>query len=307
MKQTMEKKNMTRRAAVLLFGAVLSCLAACTHPSGLERTWERAGKNRAELEKVLRHYGDDSRKHRAALFLLEQMADCYSWSGTNIDTLKRLKQLSGLPGKEAWTDSVKKAWNFPQLLSCTKVYDAQVITADFLIRHIDHAFAIWDSRPWSKYYPLEEFIRHVLPYRLGDEPLEDWRESYYMHFANRVDSIYSGGDVIRKTQAVETIINRDGFQWNELFPSLPHLGAGYLFRHRLGSCRESCDFTLYLLRALGIPSVTDHYIVSPHTSGMHWWNAVRDTTGSLVPFWLEESKVGIRIHFLRKQFIMHCV
>ena len=292
MKQTMEKKNMTRRAAVLLFGAVLSCLAACTHPSGLERTWERAGKNRAELEKVLCHYGDDSRKHRAALFLLEQMADCYSWSGTNIDTLKRLKQLSGLPGKEAWTDSVKKAWNFPQLLSCTKVYDAQVITADFLIRHIDHAFAIWDSRPWSKYYPLEEFIRHVLPYRLGDEPLEDWRESYYMHFANRVDSIYSGGDVIRQTQAVETIINRDGFQWNELFPSLPHLGAGYLFRHRLGSCRESCDFTLYLLRALGIPSVTDHYIVSPHTSGMHWWNAVRDTTGSLVPFWLEESKVG---------------
>lgn len=130
---------MTRRAAVLLFGAVLSCLAACTHPSGLERTWERAGKNRAELEKVLCHYGDDSRKHRAALFLLEQMADCYSWSGTNIDTLKRLKQLSGLPGKEAWTDSVKKAWNFPQLLSCTKVYDAQVITADFLIRHIDHA------------------------------------------------------------------------------------------------------------------------------------------------------------------------
>ena len=80
------------------------------------------------------------------------------------------------------------------------------------------------AKAWSKYYPLEEFIRHVLPYRLGDEPLEDWRESYYMHFANRVDSIYSGGDVIRKTQAVETIINRDGFQWNELFPSLPHLG-----------------------------------------------------------------------------------
>ena len=65
MKQTM-KKNMIRRVAVLLFGAVLSCLAACTHSSGLERTWERAGKNRDELETVIRHYGDDSRKHRAA-------------------------------------------------------------------------------------------------------------------------------------------------------------------------------------------------------------------------------------------------
>lgn len=113
MKQTMEKKNMTRRAAVLLFGAVLSCLAACTHPSGLERTWERAGKNRAELEKVLRHYGDDSRKHRAALFLLEQMADCYSWSGTNIDTLKRLKQLSGLPWKGSMDGFCKEGLELP--------------------------------------------------------------------------------------------------------------------------------------------------------------------------------------------------
>lgn len=53
MKQTMEKKNMTRRAAVLLFGAVLSCLAACTHPSGLERTMG-TGLERIELN--LRRY-----------------------------------------------------------------------------------------------------------------------------------------------------------------------------------------------------------------------------------------------------------
>lgn len=278
------------RAAVLLLVVCMACLAACTRNDGLERTWERAGKNRAELEKVLRHYTGDSRKHRAALFLLERMADCYSWTGGDIDTLKRLKQLSALPGREAWADSVRKA-PVPSLPR-TRVYDAQVVTADFLIRHIDHAFAVWDSRPWSKHYPLEEFLRHVLPYRLGDEPLEEWREAYYRHFAARVDSVYSGSDVVRKVQAVGTVFESDGFRWNELFPSLPHLGAGYLLRHRLGSCRESCDFTLYLLRALGIPSVTDHYMVSPHTAGMHWWNAVRDTTGFLVPFWLSESKVG---------------
>ena len=292
MRKTTEMKRTACWAAVLLLGAVLTCLAACTRNDGLERTWERAGKNRVELEKVLRHYAEDSRKRRAALFLLERMADCYSWIGGDIDTLKRLKQLSALPEREVWADSVRKVRSSVPSLPRTRVYDAQVITADFLIRHIDHAFAVWDSRPWSEHYPLEEFLRHVLPYRLGDEPLEEWREAYYRCFAARVDSVYSGSDVVRKVQAVETVFNSDGFRWNELFPSLPHLGAGYLLRYRLGSCRESCDFTLYLLRALGIPSVTDHYTVSPHTSGMHWWNAVRDTTGILVPFWLAESMVG---------------
>lgn len=50
-------------------------LSSCTHNTRLERTFRRAGTNRAELEKVLRHYEGDGRKHRAALFLLERMLE----------------------------------------------------------------------------------------------------------------------------------------------------------------------------------------------------------------------------------------
>ena len=46
-------------------------MLSCTCNPGLERTFQRAGENRSELEKVLRHYEGDGRKHRAALFLLE--------------------------------------------------------------------------------------------------------------------------------------------------------------------------------------------------------------------------------------------
>lgn len=53
-------KRTACRAAVLLLGVCMACLAACTWNDGLERTWERAGKNRTELEKVLRHYAGDS-------------------------------------------------------------------------------------------------------------------------------------------------------------------------------------------------------------------------------------------------------
>ena len=50
-------------------------MLSCTRNPGLARTFQRGGENRAELEKVLRHYEGDGRKHRAALFLLERMAD----------------------------------------------------------------------------------------------------------------------------------------------------------------------------------------------------------------------------------------
>ena len=66
---------------LILWISVLGMLS-CTRNPGLERTFQRAGENRAELEKVLRHYEDDDRKYRAALFLLERMADCYTRQGT---------------------------------------------------------------------------------------------------------------------------------------------------------------------------------------------------------------------------------
>ena len=275
---------------MLLLG-VLGMLS-CTRNVDLERTFQRAGANRAELEKVLRHYEGNGRKHRAALFLLERMADCYSYSDPLIDSLKQLKYLSSLPDRGAWTDSVKKVWSHVSVRNSPKVYDAQVISADYLFNHIDHAFKVWNSCPWSRHYSFDEFCRYVLPYRLADEPLEAWRENYYRKYAARVDSIYSGNDIIRKIQAVETIFHEDGTGWSDLFPSLPHLGANFLLAHPVGVCRDLCDFSVYLLRALGIPAVTDQYKVSPHTSGDHSWNAVRDTTGQMVSFWLPESEVG---------------
>ena len=276
---------------LLLWISLLGMLSCARNP-GLERTFLRAGENRAELEKVLRHYEGDGRKHSAALFLLERMADCYGYADSLIDSLQELRYLSSLPDRGAWTDSVKKVWSHVSVRNSPKVYDAQVISADYLISHIDHAFKVWDSRPWSRHYSFDEFCRYVLPYRLADEPLEAWRENYYRKYAARVDSIYSGNDIIRKIQAVETIFHEDGTGWSDLFPSLPHLGANFLLAHPVGVCRDLCDFSVYLLRALGIPAVTDQYKVSPHTSGDHSWNAVRDTTGQMVSFWLPESEVG---------------
>ena len=45
----------------------------------LELALHYAGANRVELEKVLRHYEGDSLKHRAAVFLIENMSYHYGY------------------------------------------------------------------------------------------------------------------------------------------------------------------------------------------------------------------------------------
>ena len=84
---------------LMLLLCVLGMLS-CTRNVDLERTFWRAGANRAELEKVLRHYEGDGRKHRAVLFLLERMADSYGYENSRIDSMKQLKYLSSLSGRE---------------------------------------------------------------------------------------------------------------------------------------------------------------------------------------------------------------
>lgn len=283
-------RTLNKAIHCLSIGTYCLLLTACVSNHRLEHSLEAAGDNRKELEHVLQHYKEDSLKYQAACYLIEHMQGCYSYKDARIDSLKSLKWLSVTHGEEAWLDSVKGIWGNFSYLSAPKVYDAQVITADYLIKHINHAFSVWNKRPWAKYYTFDDFCRYVLPYRVGDEPLEWWREVYHNRYAPAIDSMYRGSDIVKAVQAVREKFLEEGFAWNTNF-SLPHLGASFLMDHRAGYCRESCDFTVYLLRSLGMPVATDCYLSSPQTSGAHSWTVLKDTTGAWVPFWLVETEV----------------
>lgn len=289
---TTKKVGRTINKAFYFLNIGIYCLllTACVSNGRLERSLEAAGDNRKELEHVLKHYKGDSLKYQAACYLIEHMQGCYTYKAARIDSLKSLKWMSVTRGDEAWMDSVKRIWDSFSYLSAPKVYDARVITADYLIKNIDHAFKVWYKQPWAKYYTFDDFCRYVLPYRVGDEPLEWWRELYHDRYARAIDSMYRGSDIVQAVQAVREKFLEEGFAWNTNF-SLPHLGASFLLDHRVGYCRESCDFTVYLLRSLGMPVATDCYLSSPQTSGAHSWTVLKDTTGAWVPFWLMETEV----------------
>ena len=270
---------------ILIGGWLLCLLAACSDNQRLEQALRFAGENRGELEKVLDFYKHDDEKYAAARFLIENMPHYYAYRGEAVDSVKRAlvkykeEKVALLEESNYW-----KSFNFEKM---EKVYDSKVITAEYLINNIERAFRAWKKRPWNKEVTFDEFCELILPYRVQNEPLDDWRKKYEEKYACLLDSIYTGSDVIVATDTVAHALRKEGFVycWDYRFP---HLEASFLLEHRVGMCVDACDFGLYVYRALGIPIATDMYVYSSETRKGHTWNVVKDTTGRYVGFWFTE-------------------
>ncbi len=265
------------RKCGLLFALLL--LYSCVNNHRLNKVLDLAGNNRSELEKVLIHYKDSGEKYDAACFLIENMSKCYSYKGWLLDTLRYWKSTTDSFGNIDNKQVVK--WEKYPASMMDKEYDIHVITADYLIRNIDQAFEVWKKRPWNKNLSFDEFCELILPYRIGDETLEDWRSAYSKEFAFLLDSVYTGTDMMEAVNVVIEHLKKTGFRFNIDFDS-PHMGAFFLLEHRVGKCVDICDLIIYVLRSLGIPATIDMYIYESESRMGHTWDVVRDTAGNYV-------------------------
>ena len=118
---------------------VVIFLMACNSSNSkrLEQALLFAGDNRGELEKVLTHYKNNPEKLEAARFLICNMPRWYGYEGWQLDSIKPVliqKNKGEIVPKE-----VIEKWQRVSFYSLPKVYDAKVITADYLIENIDLA------------------------------------------------------------------------------------------------------------------------------------------------------------------------
>lgn len=192
-----------------------------TPTSGIEETLSKAGSNREELFRVIRHYQEagDSLKLKAALFLIENMANKYYFTGrvvdechTFIDSVYQIRQDEyDIPAITDDFRSKAKYLNERPVLAA----DAQTLSADYLIENIEEAFAVW-NRPWNRHLSFNEFCELILPYRIGSEIPESWRKLYRGRYEQFLQS-----DTIQTARQACIIIN------NELVKQNIHIGSAF--------------------------------------------------------------------------------
>ena len=168
---------------IMLIGKVIINSLRKENVTSLETVLQVAGENRQELEKVLHYYRinlADSLKYKAVCFLIENIP-FYTYSdGEQLENYKSyytwLKKSKGKTPQQV-VDSIKKIYG--PMKEPSKKRDIMEIDSAYLCRNIDWAFKVWQEQPWGKNISFETFCEYILPYRIVDEPLSYWRETYY--------------------------------------------------------------------------------------------------------------------------------
>ena len=246
----------------------------------LDIAMEKAGDNRQELEKVLRHYQQspaDSLKYKAACFLIENMP-YYSYPvGKQLDNYKTyfnwLRHYRKKTPRQL-SDSIRQF--FGPIGELEKKQDIHKIDSAYLCHNIEWAFKVWQEQPWGKHISFATFCEYILPYRIEDEPLKYWREEYYNKFDSLLLPLKNSNSLDKENPVAVAnyLIQKLPHKYHRytgIFPySFGHIGPEHV-QYLTGSCKEVTDFAVYLFRALGIPCAIDFIPVRGNVNASHLW------------------------------------
>ena len=265
---------------IMLIGKVIINSLRKENVTSLETVLQVAGENRQELEKVLHYYRinlADSLKYKAVCFLIENIP-FYTYSdGEQLENYKSyytwLKKSKSKTPQQV-VDSIKKIYG--PMKEPSKKRDIMEIDSAYLCHNIDWAFKVWQEQPWGKNISFETFCEYILPYRIGDEPLSYWRETYYEKYNSLLDSLRMSDslDIEDPVVAANYLISKlpdKSYYYTSVTPyPFGHIGPEYV-QYLSGTCREVTDFAVYLFRALGIPCAIDFVPARSYINAGHFW------------------------------------
>lgn len=248
----------------IIFIIAIFLLSGCSNFNNrqLESALQTAGSNRQELEKVMQHYKGNKQKENAARFLIQNMLGKYYLEGDKIDQFHHfIDSVYQIEQEEYDQQTINKTYrtnNNLQRSSFKQQTDLQRLNADFLITQIDAAFLAW-QKPWNKHLSFEDFCEWILPYRIGNELPETWREQYYNTFSGLLtDSISTAHDAC---VAINNELIKLPIHIFTDFPKPADIKPSSLIHIKFGLCGDYTHLAVYAMRSVGIPVSTG---VIPH-------------------------------------------
>lgn len=308
---------MTRRKkfAILTVAVGLLLIAACSSfqkyniknvtqnlPENYrERVAEALGaaeENRGELVKVLKHYQSqgaaDARKLEAASFLIANMPEHSFVAVVLADSLDNEIELDVMAFDSAeeiqiYLDSLENSRGELHWKLKEEKQDIKVVTADFLISHIDLAFLAYETLPWCGALGWQNFLEYVLPYRGSSEPLSDWRTFFWNEFSD----LRNETDDPRQLACLINDRCKQMFTFKDVFYFHPtDQGLDEMLKNGYGRCEDMTNFVIYAMRANGLAVTSDYTPYWPDGTNNHAWNALILPTGEVLPFMGCEANPG---------------
>ena len=284
-------KAMVRTLIAVCAILLLTC---CSRESAsLRYALRQAGDNRSELEAVLTHYSNEPEKLDAARYLISNLPAHYSYEGNEIheyyDYAARILSDTLLTPEQQRDTLLYVSERDFQNVATQIIPDACIITADYLIKNIDMAYAQWKTCPWARQLTFDEFCEWLLPYKIKElQSLDSWRDTLQTHFSFALENMIPDDDeylTTRKTaEIVRNAINSKVLRYGLYTRSgHPLLSAGLFPYYTFGDIPDYVRLGALTFRSLGIPFVIDETPVgSRGVAAVSWFTMLSDR-GEEVP------------------------
>jgi hypothetical protein len=287
MKKSIKFNNLCRFTVLINLALLLQGCSPVRYSPEIEEVLQYAGKNRGQLKKVLKYYSRnpaDSLKLRAAEFLTVNMPGKYSVEyNAPYENVITVHMRRNTTNKGAF----EKAYGLGEPVI---MEDLKFITAEYLISNIELSFQVWEEQPWGKNIPFDIFCEEILPYRVRNEPLENWREKALASFDDLNGSFKLQSGITAAQACAEVNSQLPKFMNVSHLPPMNYSG---LMTTTKGTCVEQSTLAVFVMRALGIPVTQD---CTPKWIGSnvgHTWNSVYDSVGRHVSFMGCEANPGM--------------
>ena len=264
------------------------------------------------------HIDPDSQKLSAAKFLLANLP--YHYSSRNIATVDpRLEEwrretdllLHNLQEKYGYDkiprnlidsirtvrDSLLRESTPPEVTLTTAIQcDSSLITAAFLIRHIDNAFKAWRTGRFSKNLSFDDFKEYILPYT-------SLRHYGFITNGSHLNNLFSRPLSPDSAANLTEVINRYnhtiGVQRNLNGPTRRTRPSGLydLYVHGIHECTDIAVWNCNILRSIGIPTVVENVVGYRDLTGRHYHCSVYDPDSNKWHPYNPESSLPGRFDF----------
>ncbi|MDP3442805.1 MAG: hypothetical protein Q8T08_08100, partial [Ignavibacteria bacterium] len=199
-------------------------------PADVVKVIDETGVNRIEFTKTIAKYFEstDSLKTKAAYFLIANIGRQYSVDYEIVDSNGNAIAIDPMLFNSA--ESFLANWKVIQDSLGELTYEARkyfldrdTITSELLIASIENTF---ESRSfsWTKTYSDEDIFHYVLPYRIGNETIEDWRTHIRKEFTSLIDTAKTLDSPEQIADLVNEYVNRN-YHFDKRFISSPQTQA----------------------------------------------------------------------------------
>ncbi len=194
----------------------------------------------------------------------EAVAEAVGLAGDNTDTL--INVLMSCPAE--WLPGATF------LIVNMPIEDLAVVSEEILIDNLRYAYEVRANFPWVADISEPDFLHYILPMRVSQEPLENWRGFFLENLTPRIENLTTLDEVALEVN--RWCGERVGFQQTQRRDQGPFetLASGY------GRCEEMMIVYIDACRSVGVPARQAWTPYWGFTDNNHAWAEVMGEDGN---------------------------